>query len=151
MLRLRNYRIGFDIRGVILFLTVMLPNFIWFAFPAANDVLRNESMTPALDTVASVYQAVMVASLCFMINKARPKPMNRALLTGTGILIILYYAGWCLYYAGNASPAVILDLCIAPCLAFILFSAAGKNLPAMLSAGIFAVCHLVYGIVNFIL
>jgi hypothetical protein len=46
---LKPYRFGFDIWGLLLFLLVMLPNFIWFAVPAPNDVLRAESVTPITD------------------------------------------------------------------------------------------------------
>ena len=36
------------------------------------------------------------------------------------------------------------------CLAFILFAIDRKNLPAILFATAFAVCHLVFAVVNFI-
>ena len=42
MLQIRNYKIGFDIGGLALFLVIMLPNFVWFAVPTANDVFRNQ-------------------------------------------------------------------------------------------------------------
>lgn len=146
-----NYRIGFDLWGLLLFLAVMLPNFIWFAVPAVNDVLRSESVTPVLDRIASVFQAVMVLSLCIIVNRDCQKPAKRALFTGTGISVLIYYAGWCCYYAGQTNPAVILVLCIAPCLAFILFSLERKNAAALGAAGIFTLCHVLYGVINFIL
>lgn len=132
-------------------MAVMLPNFIWFAVPAANDVLRNESITPLADRIASVFQIVMVASLCMIIHKECQKPMKKAVLIGIGILIILYYTGWCFYYSGCVAPAVILDLCIAPCLAFVIFSISRKNGIAFLSACGFMLCHVFYGLRNFIL
>jgi len=149
--KIKNYKMGFDIWGFLLFLTIMLPNFIWFAVPAVHDVLRNPSTTPVIDGIASVFQVVMVLSLCIIINKERQKPMKRALLKGITVLIILYYAGWCLYYGGSINPSVILDLCIAPCLTFILFSISRKNILALISSGIFMLCHLLYGVLNFIL
>lgn len=59
-----KYRLGFDIWAIILFLVIMIPNFIWFVVPAPNDVLRGESITGTMDTVASIAQAIMVATLC---------------------------------------------------------------------------------------
>ncbi len=150
MFKIRNYKISFDIWGLLLFLAVMLPNFIWFAVPAVNDILRSESKTPTIDFIASVFQVMMVSALCLLANQDRRKPVKGSLRIGTGALIALYYAGWWLYYAGNTNPAVILDLCIAPCLAFVLFSTARKNAVALLSANVFMVCHVIYGIVNFI-
>ena len=41
-------------------------------------------------------------------------------------------------------------LTLPPCLAFILFAIDRKNLPAVVLAACFAVCHCVFGVVNFI-
>lgn len=150
MLTIKNYKIGFDIWGFVLFLVIMLPNFIWFAVPAVNDVLRHESITPFIDTIASVFQVIMVLVLCIIINIKHQKPMNKALFISIIALILLYVIGWCMYYAEVINPIVILDLCIAPCLAFILFSISRKNIVALISANIFMLCHILYGIINFI-
>ena len=107
---LKQYRFGFDPWGLLLFLLVMLPNFIWFAVPAPNDTLRTDSATPVADAIGSVFQVLTVAYLCF----------------------------------------VILLLTVPPCLAFILFAADRKNLPAILFATAFAVCHLVFAVVNYL-
>ena len=41
---IKKYKMGFDIWGLITFIIIiMIPNFIWFAVPAANDILRGES------------------------------------------------------------------------------------------------------------
>ena len=57
---LKEYKFGFNIYGLLLFLIIMIPNFIWFAVPAPNDVLRTESVTEVIDTIASVCQVLMV-------------------------------------------------------------------------------------------
>lgn len=145
-----KYRFGFDVWGLILFLLVMFPNFIWFAVPAPNDVLRSESATPIIDIIASVCQVLTVACLCFVINKERSKLRFSLLVIAAVICIVAYYIGWGLYYSGIASDGVILMLTIPPCLAFILFAADRKNHPAVLFATGFAVCHLIFAIMNFI-
>lgn len=147
---LNKYRFGFDVWGLILFLLVMLPNFIWFAVPAPNDVLRTESVTPVVDMIASVCQVLTIACLCFVINKERGKLRVSPLVIATIICVVVYYVGWVLYYSGAVNDWAILLLTIPPCLAFILFAADRKNLPAVLFATGFAVCHLIFGIVNFI-
>ncbi len=48
---LKQYRFGFDPWGLLLFLLVMLPNFIWFAVPAPDDILRVDSATPVVDAI----------------------------------------------------------------------------------------------------
>ena len=147
---LNKYRFGFNVWGLILFLLVMLPNFIWFAVPAPNDVLRIESITPIVDAIASVCQVLTIACLCFVINKTRGKLHFSPLVIATIVCILVYYTGWALSYIGNASTWVILLLTIPPCLAFILFAADRKNLLAILFATVFAVCHLIFAMMNFI-
>lgn len=147
---LNRYRFGFDVWGLALFLIAMVPNFIWFAVPAPNDVLRTESVTPVVDMIALVCQMLTVACLCFVINKERLLLRFSPFVIATIVCIGLYYLGWVLYYSGIAGACVILMMTISPCLAFILFAADRRNLPALVFATVFAVCHLVYAIVNFL-
>lgn len=147
---LKHHKFGFDPWGLALFLVIMLPNFAWFAFPAPNDILRRESVTPALDSAAQVLQIIMAAALCTVVNVTQEKPMKRRFLACIAACIVLYFAGWAAYYAGITSTAVILDLCLAPCGAFLLFSLARKNTAALISATGFALCHFIFAIVNFV-
>ena len=145
-----KYKFGFDVSGLILFLLVMLPNFIWFAVPAPNDILRTESVTPVVDMIASVCQVLTVACLCFVIHKERSKLCFSPLVIAAVVCILIYYIGWVLYYSGTVTAMVILMLTIPPCLAFILFAIDRKNFPAVLFATGFAVCHLIFAMMNFI-
>lgn len=150
MWEIKNYRFEFDPWGLGLFLVIMLPNFMWFALPAPNDILRAESVTPLLDAVGQILQIVLAAALCGVVNTAGG-PMRRGLAAGAVLCVVLYFAGWAAYYAGFTNAAVVLTLCLAPCGAFLFHSAARKNAPALLAAGGFAACHLISTIVNFIL
>lgn len=47
---IKKYKIGFDIWGLITFI-IMIPNFIWFAVSAPNDILRGESITKTVDVI----------------------------------------------------------------------------------------------------
>lgn len=147
---LKKYRFGFDIWGLVIFLIIMLPNFIWFALPAPNDILRNESATIIIDTIGSVCQVLLIGSLCFIINKEIDKLRFSPLIIMAIICIVLYFAGWMLYYNGLTDPLVIIFLTLPPCLAFIFFALDRKNITAVIPAVCFTVCHLIYGIVNFI-
>lgn len=145
-----RYRFGFDFWGLLLFLLVMLPNFIWFAFPAPDDILRTNSTTPVADAIGSVFQVLTVACLCFVIPKSRSKLRFSPLIIATIICVAIYYIGWALYYTANVSPTVILLLTVPPCLAFILFAADRRNLPAVVLAAGFTVCHQVFAVVNYL-
>ena len=77
MWNIKNYRLGFDLWGLGLFLLIMIPNFLWFAFPAPNDVLRGESITPLADSLAQLFQVIMAAALCTLGNVTQDSPMRR--------------------------------------------------------------------------
>lgn len=148
---MKQYRIGFQIGGLILFLLIMLPNFYWFAVPAPHDILRAESVTPTLDRIASVAQVLMVIALCTLAGRDRKRSGRSPLILAVVICCLLYYAGWVCYYQGMTNAAVVLDLCLAPCLAFLFFSLDRKNFIAVIPLVVFAVCHTMHGIMNLIL
>ena len=147
----KKYRIGFDIWGALLFLVIMLPNFIWFAVPAPNDILRTDSITKALDTIASVCQVLMAVFLCIFINKEREKTKLSRFIIAVMISCFLYYASWGLYYGGITNSFVILGLTVPPCLVFFFFALDRKNMIAVIPIFVFTVCHLIYGIANYIM
>lgn len=146
-----KYKAGFEIWGAALFGLVMIPNFIWFAVPAPNDVLRADSVTPITDTIASVCQVIFVAALCFITRKERAGLKINVITSAVIFCLLIYYAGWIFYYCGYAGAPVITALTASPCLAFVLFALDRKNPFAAVPAVIFTVCHCVYGTVNFIL
>ncbi|MBO6032889.1 MAG: hypothetical protein J6Q22_15740 [Prevotella sp.] len=150
-LRSMKYRWGFDVWGLGLFLLMMIPTMVWSMVPAPNDVLRTESVTPVVDTIASTLQFLAIACLCVLINKTRGKLRFSPLVFLTVICIVLYFAGWALYYCGSTGAWVILLLTIPPSLALVLFAVDRKNLPAAMLATGFAICHLIFALVNFIL
>ncbi len=148
---MKNYKLGFDVWGLLLFLIIMLPNFVWFAVPAPNDILRADSVTEAIDIIASICQVLMAAALCVIINKNNKKISVSPLITTVIICCSLYFASWIFYYIGITNAIVILGLTVPPCLAFLFFALDRKNMLAVIPISIFTVCHLIYGTVNFII
>ena len=147
---LKKYKLSFEICGVLLFLIVMIPNFIWFAIPAPNDILRAKSITETVDTVASVCQILMIVAICIFRKKKKKKLCITPHIIMVAICYLLYVASWIAYYNGMANVIVILGLTIPPCLAFLFFAIDRKNGIALIPISIFTICHLVYGVVNFI-
>lgn len=146
----RHYRFGFDVWGLMVFLAVMIPNVIWFAVPTPVDVLRAESDTPLVDAIGSVFQVLMVACLCCLINNDGGKLGFTLPVMLMLACILLYYAGWVCYYRSVTTPAVVLLMTLPPCAAFILLAVARKNLPALLFATGFSVCHSIFAVVNYL-
>ena len=149
---LKKYKMGFDIWGLIVFSIIMLPNFIWFVVPAPNDILRTESVTVVIDVIASICQVLMIFALCAFINTERKKLCftSKAIIT-TVCFCVIYFLNWIFYYCGITNAIVILGLTIPPCLAFLFFAVDRKNMIAVIPISIFTVCHLIYGIVNYII
>ena len=147
---LKKFKLGFEIWGLFLFLIIMIPNFIWFAVPAPNDILRKTSITSTIDTIASVCQVLMIIALCMFKNIECKKLSISPLIIGAFICCLLYFTSWIFYYLGVINLIIILGLTIFPCLAFLLFAIDRKNIIAVIPTSIFTVCHLIYGIVNFV-
>ena len=148
---LKKYKMGFDIWGLVVFLIIMIPNFIWFAVPAPNDILRTESTTKVIDAIGSVAQLVMIFVLCAFINTKRNKLGFTKTIITMICCIVIYYCSWVFYYLGVTNGLVILGLTIPPCLAFLFFAIDRKNYISIVPIAIFTVCHVIFGVVNFII
>lgn len=148
---LKNYKIGFDVWALVLFLFVMIPNIIWLAIPAPNDILRVDSVTKTIDSIASVSQALMIAILCIIKNSESKKLSVTPLIAGTVICCLLYYVSWLAYYQGIAGTIVILALTVLPCSAFLLYAIDRRNRIAIIPIAFFTICHLIYAFANFII
>lgn len=150
-MRLKKYKLSFDIWGLLLFLIIMIPNFIWFSVPAPNDVLRADSVTKVVDTIASICQVLMVIALCVFVNRSSCKFRITPLMIAVMVCVLLYFASWIGYYLGIVNAVIILGLTVPPCLAFMFFAIDRRNMIAVVPSSIFLFCHLIYGIVNFII
>ena len=147
---LKKYKFGFDLWGLLLFLLIMIPNFIWFGVPAPNDVLRSDSVTPVVDTIGSVCQVAFVAAICILKRKDVEKARFSKLTVSALVMVAAYYIGWILYYCGQTDPVVIVLLTIPPCLSFVLYEIDRKNRIALIPTVVFTICHIIYAFVNLI-
>lgn len=148
---LKKYKFGFDFWGILLFLMIMIPNFIWFAVPAPNDVLRVDSVTPIVDRIGSICQVIFIAAICILKRKDVEAVRFTKLVITALLLVALYYLGWIFYYQAMVNPIVIMLLTLPPCFSFIVYTIDRKNMIATIPAAIFTICHIIYGVANFIL
>lgn len=146
----KNYALRFDIWGLLLFFVIMIPNFFWFGVLAPHDVLRARSLTEMVDQVASLCQVLMIIALCIFKNRNARKIHIDLWIILMFCSCLLYFASWIVYYCGMVNEVVILGLIAFPCLAFLLFEIDRKNWIVLIPTLIFTVCHLVYGVINFI-
>ncbi len=148
---LKRYKLRFEICGLLLFLIVMIPNFIWFAVPAPNDILRAKSITETVDTIASLCQIWMIVAICIFKNRESKKLCITPFIIMAAVFYLLYVISWIAYYTGITNAIVILGLTVPPCLTFLFFAIDRKNGIAFIPILIFTICHLIYGVVNFII
>lgn len=147
----KKYKFCFNICSLLLFLIIMLPNFIWFAIPAPNDILRADSVTPIVDAIGSFCQIFFIIALCILQRKSTPKIQVNLLIIMIIVSVLLYFTGWIFYYIGVTNPLIILLLTIPPCSAFIFLAIDRKNGIALIPAICFTICHITYAVINYII
>ena len=150
-MKIKNYKFGFDVWALVLFVLIMLPNIIWFCVPSQNDILRNESTTQVLDVFVTVFQVIMLAVLCAIKNINVEKIKFSLFVILSAVFGLLYYACWILYYCGIVHAVVMLGLCILPCGAFLFYAVDRKNYFALIPIAVFAVLHFSSTLINFII
>ena len=119
----------------------MLPTCLWCVVPAPVDVLRVESVTPIVDAIGIVFQILLIAALCCVVNNERGKLRLSPIIILSIVCVPLYFVGWAFYYFGVATPLVILLMTLPPCVALLLFAIDRKNVPAIVFALGFSICH----------
>lgn len=141
---------GFDLWGLLLFAAIMIPNFIWFGVPAPNDVMREESLTPALDIAATVFQVISVCLLVLFVHKGRKVTWDSPFTVAAGLFLLCYIIAWIFYYCSFVNVAVILSLALMPCLSLLAFEWERRNDLAIPPTAIFAILHLISTCINFL-
>lgn len=145
----KRFRIGLNGFGVVIFAAVMVPNVLWYYFPAGNDPLRIPSTTVLLDTIATVFQAVFVFLMCLFVDRLAEKPTGRHPgILAAFTLVLLYGISWLIYYFVAVNMAVILALAVLPCLAFLAVEWACQNRLAAVPTVIFLVLHTVSTVIH---
>ncbi len=80
-------------------------------------------MTETVDTVVFVCQILMIIAICIFRNRGSKKLCITPLIIMAVVCYLLYVASWIAYYNGIA----------------------------LLPISIFTICHMIYGVVNFII
>lgn len=93
----------------------------------------------------------MITILCVFRNRECKKICISPLIITGIICCFMYFISWIVYYIGVVNAFVILGLTVPPCLAFLAYAIDRKNKIAIIPISIFTVCHLIYGIANFII
>ncbi|RCW76916.1 hypothetical protein [Saliterribacillus persicus] len=148
----KGYTFSFNRMALLIFFIIMIPNFYWFIVSAPNDILKSDSVTPIIDTIATITQILMIFGLAFIRNKkATIFRFNSNWIVMVLICCLAYYVAWIIYYQGIIQPVIILSLSLFPSLAFLFYAIDRKNWVVVMFAITYTILHLIYGIINYIM
>lgn len=148
---LKKYKFGIDTWAIWIIAVIMLPNIIWALSDLPDDILKRETLTPSLDNVMTISQVIMILALCFIRNKeTKNLSMMNSLPAISIAMCMFYYSSWIFYFCGSADSFILMSLCVAPCIALILYCLFRKNAPALLFTALFSVFHIMRTVLNFL-
>ena len=143
---MKRYRFGFDPWGLGLFALIMLPNIAWMLLAGEDDLLLRPSVTPTLDGLVAICQALMAAGMVFL--QRRDVPAARSFWPLPGVAA--YWLMWALYGLAATHPTVLIGLAVFPCAAILTFLARKRNWLAAIPAAVFSAGHLLSVLINFV-
>jgi len=149
MIICNTYKYRFDWWALILLVVVMIPNIIWGIFSPSDDVLRIESQTPIADTIGSISQVLMLASLMLLRRKNSPSTNEKNWNIATLLLTTLYLICWISHFMGYTPKAFIIAMAVIPCMFFGSYAIGKRNFLALFFCAIFSVCHILFAVVNY--
>lgn len=140
---MKEYGFGFEYKGLIAFLLVMIPNFIWMAYPPEiNPLVGMIAPYDWLNIVMNVSQWIMIAMICILIRPRIEKGNSRKLyLVSAIVCLIIYYLLWIGYYNGFTSKHILLGMAWIPSLLFIFVVLWLKKYWALIPSIIFLSIH----------
>lgn len=148
---LKKYKLDFEVLGLLVFLIVMILNFIWFVIPAQNDILRANLIFNAINVVSLISQVLMIIALCFFRNSERKELRITFFLIIAVSCCLVYFICWIVYYVGIVNAGVLIGLTILPCFVFLFIAIDRKNGIAVIFTLVFTVCHLICCVTDFII
>jgi hypothetical protein len=142
---IKNYRFGFSITGLIIYVLQLIPNIIWISFPPVNNVLaQNNSPYPILNIVERVCGISTVALLILIVNEESGRSKKANLYIGLAALfLVAYYISWVFYYKGVVSPWMLIAVMAGmPPLYFLFAGLWKKNYVVIIPCIIFGITHV---------
>jgi hypothetical protein len=141
---MKKYKFGFEYKGLISFLLVMIPNFIWMTCPPLIDPLVN-MIAPStwLYILMNVSQWSMIMMICVLVRRrTETGKSTKFYLVFAKVCLIVYYLLWIGYYSGFTNRYILLGMAWFPSLLFIFVGLWLKNYWALIPSTIFLCTHI---------
>jgi hypothetical protein len=148
----KDYGIGFSLKGLVAFMLVMVPNIIWMIVPPPNNpIAGNNAPSPLLESVLVISQATMIALLIMLIPRGKRAGQGTNIFTGlASICLAGYYGSWIAYYAGIAHPWILVGMAALPSVYFIAVGLWLQNYVSLVPSVVFAITHTAITCFNFL-
>lgn len=148
---MKNYSLGFSVRGLTAVILVLIPNIIWSVLPHETDVLEQSTAFGIFDLFENIFRVLLIILLIFVVNKKNENAEKRRYhIAGSVVFITAYYFMWILLSFGLSSGIVYIGLAVFPCAFFVMTAVILRNYLSMIAVVIFAVFHIIITFKNYL-
>lgn len=145
---------SFSLRGLIIFLLVLLPNVIFFAFPNATSQDALEDKNAAISFAQNFFQLALLFMLVIVKSSKKNSIRDTKIIIAV-VFLFLYYLLWLRYFLGGMDYSIIsgsipvsLAMAVFPAIYFILAELWLENkIGAVVALG-FGIAHAVNTYLN---
>lgn len=147
-----RYKLGFSLRGIVIYMLQLLPNIIWMLIPPVNDILaENNSAYPVFNIIEHVFGIVTVAVLILLVNKGSERKKRVKYIGLAAVFLTGYYISWIFYYTGVVSPWILVaGIAGMPPLYFLFAGLWLENYAAVIPCVIFGITHVAITCSNYL-
>ncbi len=148
---INNYIMRFSLKGFIAVLLVIIPNILYSVIPHNANLLEQGGEFGVLDIFENIFRLLLIVSLLILVNENKTRQTkSRFTLICAFLFLTAYYIMWALLFLCISNCFVYIGLAAFPCVFFLLTAMDLRNYPAMVTAVIFAVLHIIITCKNYL-
>lgn len=139
---------SFSLRGLIIFLLVLLPNVIFFAFPNSTSQNTVTDQNAVISLLQNLFQIVLIFMLVIVKSTKKNSICDTRLIIAM-VFLILYYILWLRYFTGGMDYSIIsssipvsIAMAAFPAIYFILTELWLENKIGAVVALCFGIAHI---------
>ena len=149
-------KLSFSRLGLVLFVLPMLINLAYVMFPPAEEAKADGAVPRWVEGIEQVSRAAYLFAVTFLVSREPIEPRSVWLFLAA-LFLLLYYAVWVRYFAGERKIALLsrsflfvpMPLAVFPVLYYLYAAIWLHNLPAAIIMVIFGAAHLTVSIQSF--
>ncbi|MDR2119222.1 MAG: hypothetical protein LBP25_06785 [Tannerellaceae bacterium] len=145
----RDYCVGIWYPGILFFLIQELPYAVMpFVSMPANPLMEMQTYSPLLEIPEKLFGLLTVLLLILLVRDSDSRASRRTWRRSTFFYLSLfflacYFAGWCFYFCGSQSVALILTCLVAmPPLYYMSLGIWKRNVPLAVNTAFFLLFHI---------